>query len=112
MRIVNLKEFMALPKGTVFMKYVPSVFGELSIKGENSEVTFMLSNVTQDVDCTSSYDLADILDEAENNSQISIKMDFECFYWDSFYEDKQLFAVYEQKDIDGLIEALKICKGA
>lgn len=47
MRIVNLKEFVKLPSGTIFMKYRPCVFEYLCAKEDTLEKTndFFFSNI-------------------------------------------------------------------
>lgn len=111
MRILNLKQFRALPEGVVFMKYTPSFFGSLQEKGETWGSDFISAELTDNINCGSSEELDLILDKAEKDSNYSITMDLECGGRDGFFEDEQLFAVYEQIDIDNLIEKLKTCKG-
>jgi len=111
-RIVNLTEFRLLPSGVVFMKYRPCIFDEISVKGETWEVDFLYTGLTNDIDCSGSVEEFDILSKAEGDSKFSISLDFDCESRDGMFDDDQLFAVYEQKDIDGLIEKLKTCKGA
>ena len=111
MKIVNLEEFRAFPAGIVFMKYSPCVFGELSVKGKTWEYDFLTSDCCTEIESNDSSESSDILDAAEKDSSYSIKMDFDCFGRDGSFEDKQLFAVYEQADLDGLINTLSKCKG-
>lgn len=111
MRIINLKQFRESPKGTVFMKYVPCSFGELNMKGETWEYDFLLQNLVSEIKCESSNQESNILDKAENDNAYSVDLDLDCFSRDGCFEDDQLFAVYEQKDIDNLIQELKTCKG-
>ena len=109
MKIVNLEKFRSLPEGTVFMKYEPCVFGDLSVKGETWQHDWLYSNITYNIDCVSSDDFSNKLDDAENNGA-SLQMDFDCFSRDGCFDRDQLFAVYEKDDIDGLIERLIKCK--
>ncbi len=111
MRILNLTEFRALPEGVVFMKYKPCFFGSLQEKGETWEGDFLSAEITEQVKSGGTEELDLILDEAEKDSSYSITLDFESGGRDGLFDDEQLFAVYEQKDIDGLINTLKKCKG-
>lgn len=111
MRILNLKEFRELPEGTVFMKYVPCCFEELSVKGETLDYDFWDSDIVTDILCSGSDEMIQILAKAEHDSSFSVDLDVDIEGRDGCFNEDQLFAVYEQKDIDGLIEKLKKCKG-
>lgn len=109
MNIVSLKEFRSLPEGTVYMKFNPHVFEELCIKGETWEHDFVMTYITQEIDAKDSGECGAILETAMQDSQYSIKMDFDCYGRDGLFEEKQLFAVYEKQDVEGLINALQGC---
>jgi len=111
MRILNEKEFRALPEGVVFMKYVPCCPEELSVKGETWDDDFLASGIVFDILCSGSEDMVQILAKAEHDSSFSVDLDLDIKGRDGCFNEDQLFAVYEQKDIDGLIEKLKGCKG-
>jgi len=57
MRIVDLKEFRALPPGTVFMKYEPCVFERLSVKGKTLEADFLYADLTTEIYCSGSEEM-------------------------------------------------------
>lgn len=111
MRIVNLKEFRAMPNGTVFMKYKPEFFESLQVKGDTWDYDFISAEITNEIECSGSEEMDFILGKAELDSSYSITLDFDCGGRDGLFDEEQLFAVYEQKDIDGLINKLKGCKG-
>jgi len=112
MRIVNLEEFRALPSGTVFRKYTPQMFQcELSIKGETWPVDFLVNYLTGNVECDKSEEEDVIFNNAEKDSKYSIPLEFDSYGRDGSFDEEQLFGVYEQKDLDGLINALKECRG-
>jgi len=108
MKIINLTQFRAMPEGTVFMKYEPCVFEPLSVKGETWEFDFISASITDEVDADSSEEMENKLRYAENSGE-SIDMDFEGYIRDGCFEPNQLFAVYEKKDIEGLINKLNSC---
>lgn len=113
MRIVNLTEFLDLPPNTVFMKYEPCVFETLSVKGDSlSYNDFYYSDIVDEIESSGTDEMTDTLCEAEKDSTYSIKLDVDIQGRDGSFHDEQLFGVYEQKDIDNLINRLKSCKGA
>lgn len=118
MKILNLEEFKKLPKNIVFMKYKSVIFGELMVKQETSECDFYYECIATELaeyqeymekpDC---HPYIEYLLEAEKCSDISIDLDLYRVMRDGLFEKDQLFAVYEQKDIDGLIKKLISCVG-
>lgn len=106
MRIINRAQFLALPAGTLFSKYEPCVFGELSIKDDNRgtndwwEVTLAGA-----ISASSSDDFCDRCHAAEHGE--SIEMDFDTVTADGLYDEHQLFAVLEPKDVAALIARLQ-----
>jgi len=110
MRIVNLKEFRTLSAGTLFAKYEPCAFGAIMVKGETWEHDFLYENIADAIDCTDSGDFADKLFDAEENGT-SILVDFDSTSRDGCFEDEQLFAIYEKKDVEMLIDKLGRCIG-
>jgi hypothetical protein len=110
MKIINLKEFLKLPPGAVFMKYTPSIFSDLMVKKETIGNDFIYEDIQTGIESDSSGDEMDILFEAEETGK-SIKMTCNTSARDGCFEDDQLFAVYEDEDIKGLIFKLTQCKG-
>ncbi len=112
MRIVDLKTFRALPYNTIFVKYDPCIFGSLMVKSKTIETDFYYIDLVANIEANGSGDWADKLQLAENDSNLSLSLDFETITRDGCYEDGQLFAIYEKKDIEGLIgllqESLKV----
>lgn len=112
MKIIDLKTFLSLPNNTVFMKFNPMMFESLCVKQDSlMHNDFQYENITNEIDCSGSDEYMDILYNAISCNTVSIPMDFNCICRDGFFKEDQLFAVYEQKDIDNLIEKLKDCKG-
>ena len=108
MRIINLKEFRAMPENTVFAKYKPCSFGDLRIKGETWEHDFLCQEIVSAIECSGSDEFASKLDNALEHGA-SIKMDFDCQGRDGLFDDDQLFAVWENEDVERLIERLSMC---
>ena len=113
MKIVDLKTFLTLPNNTVFMKFNPMMFESLCVKQDSIINTgdFYYEDITNEMDCSGTEEYIDVLKKAISDNTMSIPLEFNCTLRDGFFEKEQLFAVYEQKDIDGLIEKLKTCKG-
>ena len=107
MRIVNLKTFRELPVGTIFQKYNPYCFDELSVKNKSLPHDFFYEPITGCVDCNSSDDFVMQLTKAENGE--SIKMDFNIGQRDGCFEDDQLFAIYEMEDVFKLKDKINQC---
>ena len=101
MKIVNLKTFKSLPKGTVFSKYMPSVFDGLMIKDTSWDVDFLYQDLIGNIDADSSDDFYYMCQAAERGE--SLNLDFDTVERDGLFEDNQLFAIYETNDVEGLI---------
>lgn len=106
MKIVSREIFLKLPCGTIFSKYERTCFGSLSIKYDTVLPNDFLSLSIEDaVDCADTTEFVEILDSALEKGT-SFDMDFETCGRDASYEDDQLFAVWEGKDIKKLIAIL------
>jgi hypothetical protein len=111
MKIVNLQQFLAMPNETLFSKYEPCFFHNLSIKTENcGKRDFFVQQLVDAIECGGSDDFFNKLEEAQING-VSLKMDFDCGGRDGCFEDDQLFAVWEKEDIEALINRLQKCIG-
>jgi len=108
MRIVNLVTFLAMRPGTVFSKYEPCVFGELMVKHDSSGSTcdFYCSSLTTEVDSSELGEMVDLLETSEQTGS-SVPLHFNTVCRDGLYEQNQLFAVWEQSDVVGLIDRLQ-----
>lgn len=110
MKIVNRETFLAMPPETVFSKYEPCVFEELQIKGETCVEggDFFYSHIVSALDTRNLDDVFEVIEQAEKNGEC-LSMDFESQGRDGLFDGKQLFAVWERSDIEGLIERLNKC---
>lgn len=110
MRIVNRKEFLELPIGTLYSKYEPCIFGPLSIKydswKESNDFIYVGLNEFYHGDSSDSTD--NKLDEMESTG-INVPIDLNSSGRDGLFDDDQLFAVYDNDDIEHLISKLKEC---
>jgi len=109
MKIVDRKTFLAMPAGTVFMKYEPCIFGDIEMKGNTlpSGPDFWRSSLTDALELWGDGDSPfGRLDEAVA-SGASLSMDYDSMGRDGLYDEDQLFAVLEKRDVEQLIEKLK-----
>ena len=108
MKILVRSEFLALPAGTVFSKYEPYAFGDLSIKGGTiqPDSDFFYQQLTDSVECSSSDELRKILSSAVSSGS-SIELDLYSTSRDGEFKKNQLFAVWERRDVERLISRLQ-----
>jgi hypothetical protein len=106
MKILNRKQFLALPGQVLFSKYEPYVFESFAIKGETWGNDFLVQYIVDSVAANSTEKFAEILDDAQETGD-SIAMDFDCLDRDGCFDKDQLFAVWEEKDVRQLIDRLK-----
>jgi hypothetical protein len=105
-RIVNRKEFLSMPSGTLFSKYTPQFFDEFRIKGDSiDEIDFYYQSLVDPIDAESSSDLFEKLDAAQGGAELPI--DLHCESRDGLFESDQLFAVWSPSDVLALIRRLQ-----
>lgn len=66
---------------------------------------YIYKNLIGNIDAESSDDEFYILLNAEENGT-SFKLDFDCSERDGFFDETQMYAIYDQEDIIGLINKL------
>lgn len=108
MKIVNREEFLEYPEGTLFSKYEPCIFGDLCIKGDSLTNDFWYQEINSSIKCNDSGEFSDILLSAQETKE-SIEMDLDIEGRDGLYDENQLFAVWEEKDVKALIDRLMLC---
>ena len=102
MRVINRKEFLQMRKNTIFATYEPCVFGRLCIKGESFEDDFLFTDFMETGLNFNIY--SDLLDNRK-----SVLIDLSSQSRDGIFEDEQMFVIFEDKDIEHLIDRLKMC---
>jgi len=108
MKIVDHKTFMAMPPDTLFSKWRPCCFDELTIKGDSISCDFFAQDIASAIEPFGLESLSETCDRsAETGEQISI--DLECQGRDGCFDDEQMFAVWEAADVVKLIERLQKC---
>lgn len=102
MKIVDRKTFLAMPKGTVFAKYAPHWFGEITIKEQTYGNDWWEQRLLE-VDCDGAF--SDAMDAALAGEKFDL--DLACLGRDGLFDADQLFAVFEPHDVEGLIYRLQ-----
>jgi len=104
-KILNRQQFLALTDDVLFSKYKPCYFENIEIKHQSLESNdYIYQNIVDAIDCNSSDEFSYKLELAENGA--SIDLDFNCAGRDGCFDDDQLFAVWEKKDVQMLINKL------
>ena len=106
MKIINRKDFLKMPAGTLFAKYKPCVFGDMMIKGDSLRNDFFCQQIVDAVDCDNSEEFHDILVDAEENGA-AFNLDLNCEMRDGMFDDGELFAVWSEDDVQALVDRLK-----
>lgn len=108
MKILDRKQFLALPSGVLYSKFRYSIMEGLYIKydttagGDWVNVSLIDSPLT----FTGDYSDMDEIYEKSHKEGTSFELDYEATARDGLYEDEQLFAVYEKEDFVKLITFL------
>ena len=97
---------MNYPPKTLFCKFNPHIFGDLQIKGETIPLAndYYYQNILE-VDAEDTGEFINKIDDSIKN-QTSFNLDFDCQCRDGLFEKDQLFAIWENEDIGGLINIL------
>ena len=109
MKIVDRKTFLKLPPGTLYAKYSSlGCWGDLAIKMDSTQYDdwyqYSLLNGWGGID--NSDEFMDKVRRAERG-ETELKNDLECESRDGFFEEDQLFVVYDKADIEQLISKLQ-----
>jgi hypothetical protein len=112
MRLVSVREFHAMPVGTVFRICEPWVFGPLSIKGKscpnhgNAHDWFELE--VGAIDARSSGEWGGMLEHAlENPHDNELPLDLYTEGRDGCFDDDRLVLVFDTADVEALIDRLR-----
>lgn len=109
MRIVDRKTFLSLPGKTLYRKFEPDIYGDLEIKGEtlnnDYQVVYSCGFIKGCKDCSDTSDAHDIAVQEGSD----YRFDIDTYSRDGMFDKDQLFAVYDNEDIEQLIGKLKEC---
>ena len=106
MKVYNRQEFLKLPSGTIFCKGAKWFFGTICIKGHSSELEndicyLDLCNIESD---NSDQRVDRLEDSLINGNSYEIN---NSYGRDTFFDDDDLFLVFEKKDLEFLSDIIK-----
>jgi hypothetical protein len=106
MKIVSKAVFLSMPVGTVYCEFVPMVFEDLQIYlGRVGDYNDFVSKPLWAMDTAAAKNDYVIAHEAMAANK-SIELDFDSTGRDGMNDDAQLYAVFERKDLLGLVNQL------
>lgn len=107
MRIVGLKEFLALPDETLYCKYRSLAnFGDLCIKMNSiDDIDFVYQNMLE-IESDGGNDYTDKMFAAEEQG-VSLKLDLDCCGRDGMYDREAKFVVFDKVDVEAIIARLQ-----
>lgn len=107
MRIVNRKEFLAMPSGTVYCKYERmGILGDLCIKYRSLKADWYYLALADFDDCNDSTEFVDKLDQMEKDPKLSYPLNCDTTARDGLFEDNEMFMVYDKKDVMNIVDIL------
>ena len=101
MKLVNYREFLTLPSGTLFSKYEPFVFGPLCIKEASIPHDFFYQSLVDSIQFTGEPT------DAFRQLGEEIPVDMNLLERDGYFDEDQLFVVWSHTDVDQLIKRLQ-----
>ena len=104
MKIINRKEFLKLPAGVIYSKFEPCIFGDIRIKGDTSYNDWYYQDLLM-IDANDSGEWSEIVHSAMNEGE-NIPLNLHYEGRDGYYDEDQLFAVFENKDAIQLVHRL------
>jgi hypothetical protein len=109
-KIVKRPEFLKMPPETLYSPYGHCYFEGLKIKGDTLNGNdWCYQEIAGAIDASDSGEWSDMLFRSAETGE-SIPMDFDCQGRDGAFEsDETMYAVYEPKDVEYLINRLKRC---
>ena len=105
MKIVNKKQFITLPEGVLYTKFRPRVFGEICIKGKNSNNNLYYKCLLE-VEAKNREHWDELVTEGMEIGN-HIPLDFKKENIDDKCEDFQLFAVFEKEEVKQLVDSIQ-----
>lgn len=117
MRIVDRKEFLALPSGTIYAKfgaqpkdgsYLNLTHGEVAIKGDTSAgVDWWVQDLFPwFAESSGSDDYHETLERMLLHGA-EAKPDYDCESRDGYFDEDQLFVIWDREDAERLIARLQ-----
>lgn len=105
MRIYNRKDFLNLPGGTIFCKGTKWCFDNISIKGHSWDNDFLYVDLCN-IDANDTGQWVDRLEDSLKNGTSYLINNNTAR--DGMFEEEGIFLVYEKKDLEFLMDVMKI----
>jgi hypothetical protein len=104
MRIISRSQLMEMPKGTLYCKFEPCIFGDLHLKGDTivnlaGKNADWWTTTLDELDCDDSGQSYDMQMTMYNNSNVSYPINFDDNERDGMYDDKATYMVWELCDL-------------
>jgi len=114
MRIVNRIEFLKLPKGILYSKYKlnEGVKESLCIKNEtigDNDWSYLCLTQPEPINCNNYEECLEVFKQAEQDSNFNFELDMESSYRDGLYEEDIKFLIYDENDINKVINLFSEC---
>lgn len=107
MKIVNRKDFLNTPKGTLWSYYEPSVFRDLNVKTSDKhsmDFDFVYFGLIGEFNAPNTETYFDICRQMEQGKSVPISL--EETQREGLFDEDQLFLVYENDDIKKMVDML------
>lgn len=108
MRVYNRTDFLKLPEGTLYCAGEPWAFGELSVKADTLECNDFVCRGLQWIESGGTAESMERLDEMlATGASYGLQ---ESYGRDGGFDDTEIYLVYENADLDKLIEICQTAK--
>lgn len=106
MKVLNRKEFLELPPGTLYSRYNDGIISGLELKGStcydgNKAFDWFFLDLIGNI---AANDTSEYLEKSESKE---FDLDFELVERDGCFEETDQFAVYDQTELNQFINRLK-----
>lgn len=102
MKIVSRNEFLLLPSGTLYSRYVPQVVTGFEIKGDSFHNDWYFRDILGEVGGDST---TNEFEDMEKGMHFPLCLNIE--QRDGLFEQDAMFLIYEPEDIKALIAEIK-----
>lgn len=106
MKIINRKQFLKAPEGTIYSEFKPCIIDGLYIKNESLDNDWYYQDLISSIDCNDSGEYADKLFKSKNNPEYELRQDYNVSQRDGLFDEEQLFLIYDKDDVVKLMKTL------
>jgi hypothetical protein len=106
MKIINRKQFLEAPEGTIYSKFEPCIIDGLYIKNESLGNDWYYQDLINSIECNDSGEYTDKLSKAKDDPEYELRQDYNVGQRDGLFDEKQLFLIYDKDDVVKLMKAL------